>query len=216
MDVAVSGDRASCLTQRLGRSTYLFAIAQGFGTIAGLSPARLALARFKHECERKARRDTSGLIAALGHVNGDLYLRSAAHEDYITGGASLTAILVVAGHAYLAHVGSTAAYLSRNGTIVALTKEDAFELILTRSLGTQSNLEVTVCSFPLSDGDTLVLASRALSDLNEFERAADQSVAIVRYSAGPEPPFEPAPRRGRASAYRIAIATLVFFGLMSL
>jgi len=37
MDVAIRGDRASCLTLQLGANAWLFAVARGFGTIDGMA-----------------------------------------------------------------------------------------------------------------------------------------------------------------------------------
>lgn len=213
MEVAVSGDRGCVLSTRLGPSLYLFAVAHGFGSIDGSPPARLALQRLRADFERRARHNrlrraqmrpkaiTSALIAALSRVNGDLHLRSASHEDYITAGCSLTAALVIDERAYLAHVGTTAAYLAREGYVVGLTRADAFEVdgshILTRAIGTGSHLEVAVCSFTLSTGDALVLSGRRIRELDERRRLTEQllvgpshdgkdDLLIVRYEESEE------------------------------
>ncbi|MGZ3561422.1 MAG: PP2C family protein-serine/threonine phosphatase [Vulcanimicrobiaceae bacterium] len=190
MEVAVSGDRGCVLSTRLGPSMYLFAVAHGFGSIDGASPARLALHRLRTDFERRARHNrlrraqmrpkaiTSALISALSRVNGDLHLRSASHEDYITAGCSLTAALIIDDRTYLAHVGTTAAYLARDGYVVGLTREDVFEAdgprILTRAIGIGAHLEVAVCSFTLSTGDALVLSGRRIRVIDERRRLTEQ------------------------------------------
>ncbi|MDQ2679996.1 MAG: hypothetical protein M3Y21_03105 [Candidatus Eremiobacteraeota bacterium] len=224
MDIALKGDAGSCLNERLGGSIFLVAVADGFGTIGGESPARLVLRQFRFECARKLRRQrvrshkmiTAALIAVLNRVNSDIFRRSAAHDDYITGGASITAMLMVADHAYIAHIGRTAAYLSRDARVVRLTKEDTFEQILTRSIGTQPQLEVSFCAFPLCEGDAVILASHPLVDPAVFEQASNRSLAIVRYHTQPETASEPSGRSGVAAISRIAIATVLLFGLMSI
>ncbi len=224
MDIALRGDTGSCLNERLGQSAFLVAVADGFGTIGGESPARLALRQFRFECARKLRRRrtmyshkmlTAVLVGALSRVNGDLFRRSAAHDDYVTGGASLTATLVLSGHAYIAHIGRSAAYLWRDASVVQLTKEDTFESILTRSLGTQPHLEVSVCAFPLYDGDALILANRPLDDPMSFELAHNRSLAIVRYVAADQLAFEPSAGSTFPAICRITIATMLLFLLMS-
>ena len=53
MDVAIRGDRASCLTLQLGAQTWLFAVARGFGLIDGTAAAPSTLARIRNEFERR-------------------------------------------------------------------------------------------------------------------------------------------------------------------
>ncbi|HEY8297696.1 MAG TPA: hypothetical protein VIG32_06705 [Candidatus Baltobacteraceae bacterium] len=214
MEVAVSGDRGCVLSARLAPATYLFAVAHGFGTIDGEPPARVALGRLRGEFERRSRNDrlrrvqlrpkavTGALIGALARVNGDLYSRSASHDDYVTSGCSVTAALVIDARVYLAHVGSTAAYLSRDGYVVGLTKDDAFDAdglsVLTRAVGIEPHLEVAVCSFALTGGDALVLSGRRTRTSDDRRRLSEQLVwgpghagkddlLIVRYDAEVEP-----------------------------
>ena len=70
----------------------------------------------------RARTVAAMLGGVIARVNDELHARSASHEDYVTAGASLTAVLLLRERAYLAHVGSTAAYLARGGSVTALTK----------------------------------------------------------------------------------------------
>ncbi|HTU80729.1 MAG TPA: hypothetical protein VMF61_01280, partial [Candidatus Acidoferrales bacterium] len=55
MDVAIRGDRASCLTMQLGPRTWFLAVSRGFGTVDGLPIERALLARIRNECERRLR-----------------------------------------------------------------------------------------------------------------------------------------------------------------
>ncbi|HZZ65194.1 MAG TPA: hypothetical protein VFE17_06845 [Candidatus Baltobacteraceae bacterium] len=183
MDVAISGDRACCLTQELGDDTYLFAVASGFGMVEGQPCAPALLARLRGEFERRSRYGklrrseqrtkgvTTSILSAFARVNEDLHIRTASHEDYVTAGCSVTGVLLVEDRAYLAHVGSTAAYLARDGYVVALTKNDAFESsstpILTSALIAAPRVDVAVCSFALNEGDALVLAGKRLREADE-------------------------------------------------
>ncbi|HEY9085092.1 MAG TPA: hypothetical protein VIN40_04015, partial [Candidatus Tyrphobacter sp.] len=161
MDVAIRGDLASCLTLRLAPSTWVFAIARGFGEIDGVPIARAALARFEGECRRRTRGEArrrrllrsptaaSALCGALARVNGALYLRGAGHEDYVPSACSFSAVLVVQNRAYVAHAGSTAVYLVHQGDVLALTAGDAFEEdtappVLARALGIEPALSFAV------------------------------------------------------------------------
>lgn len=191
MDVAISGDRGSCLTQDLGPGTYLFAVAHGFGHVEGQPIAPAVLERLREDVQRRSRGDrlrrararsrdvTKVLGNAFERVNDEVHARTASHEDYVTAGCSLTGVVLVDDRAYLAHVGSTAAYLARDGRVVSLTKPDAFDAagvsVLTRAVGAAPSLEVGVCSFALSEGDALVLS------------AAGEQVLVARYT----PPAEP-------------------------
>ena len=103
MELAVSGDRGTTLGLALGGGAHVFAVADGFGNIDRVPAAAAALARLRAECERRATSErlrrtlqrpdaaSSLLLGALGRVNAELLVRSAAHEDYITAGCSVTA-----------------------------------------------------------------------------------------------------------------------------
>ncbi len=56
MNVAISGDRGSCVTRQLGPQTYLFAVANGFGFVEGEPIAGNVLDRLQNEMQRRARR----------------------------------------------------------------------------------------------------------------------------------------------------------------
>lgn len=169
MNVAVSGDRGCCLSQRLSDESYLFAVATGFGRIDGEPVASFALSNLRQRLQRapKPRAVAAMLGGIVARVNDELYARSASHEDYVTAGASMTAVLLLRERGYLAHVGSTAAYLARGGSVTALTKNDAFEdgfgrPVLIRALGLTRTLDMTVTAFALTPGDALVLAEHEL------------------------------------------------------
>ncbi|HEY9181455.1 MAG TPA: hypothetical protein VIO32_12100 [Candidatus Baltobacteraceae bacterium] len=194
MNVAVSGDRGSCLTQLLAPQTYLFAVANGFGHIEGEPIAGDVLGRLQSETQRRARRQKHSkniLTTAFARVNDEVHARTASHEDYVTAGCSATAVLLVDNRAYLAHAGSTGAYLARDGYVVSLTKSDAFEddgalPVLTRAIGVAPTIDVASCSFTLNEGDTLVLTGRRLRESDERRRLAECLTYGTDASAGGE------------------------------
>lgn len=205
MDVAIRGDRASCLSLQLGPRSWLFAIARGFGTVDGVAAAPAALERLRAECERRLRSERfrravdrvqaapTAVLAALARVNGDLFARSASHEDYVTAGCSITAALVVRGYACVIHTGGTAAYLAHNGEIIVLTGDDAlgeasFEL-LGRAFGASGSLDVSVSRVNFEAGDVMILIGHRLrgdvdrrSLISHVERAGqNEHLLIVRF-----------------------------------
>ncbi len=170
------------------------------------------------------------MLGVLSRVNGDIFSRSAAHDDYVTAGCSLTATLVVRGHAYVIHSGGTAAYLAHKGEVTSLTSEDAFESVtplLSRALGTASSLDVSVSSVAVDAGDVMILMGhrvrgevdrRALIAHVE-EAGANEHMLVVRFDDGDRAMDElvtavkpPVPADPRVQA---AVATFVFvFGLL--
>jgi len=222
MDVAVVGDRASSLSVRLGAQTYLFAVADGFGEIDGDPAAKRAVLKLRDGMERRARRERlrrngarpkvigDTLAGALREVNAHLQARSASHADYVTAATSVTALLVVDDRAFVAHAGSTSAYLVRRSRGVALTTSDTFcdesaLPVLTRALGLAPTIDLSVSSFSLNLADLLVLRTST----------GDRSL-IVRYDSA-----EPA-LRAQSMQYRVPPAvtalgaTVLFYALLCL
>ncbi len=186
MTLAIRGDQASCLSLQLGPRTWFLAVARGFGFVEGIATECALLARLRAECERRLRSArfrraidrpqaaATAMLAALTRVNSDLHARTASHDDYVTAACSLTAALVVHGRAYVIHAGTTAAYLARNGEVAALSGDDAFDEtrfpLLTRALGTDATLDVTVSSAVLDEGDVIILVGRRVR--GEVDRLA--------------------------------------------
>jgi len=216
VNVAVSGDRGCCISQRLSDESYLFAVATGFGRIDGEPVAAFALTNLRQRLQRapKPRSVEAMLGGVIARVNDELHARSASHEDYVTAGASMTAILLLRERAYLAHVGSTAAYLARGGSVMALTTNDAFEdgfgrPVLIRALGLARTLDMAVTAIALAPGDALVLA--------EHELPARAERLVVTFTGAPQAEV-PAPA-GAHSAQSIltgVLATAVFYAMLSI
>ncbi len=216
MNVAVTGDRGCCLSQQLSDQRYLFAVATGFGRIDGEPVASFALANLLRRMQRAhAPRSVAALLGGvIARVNDELYARSASHEDYVTAGASMTAVLFERERAYLAHIGSTAAYLGRGGSVLALTKTDAFEdgfgrPILIRALGLTRTLDMEVSAFALAPGDELVLAE------HELPTRAQRLVVTFTGAREAEVPA-PAGAHSAQSILTGVLATALFYAILSI
>jgi serine/threonine protein phosphatase PrpC len=187
MDVAIRGDRASCLSLQLSAHSWLFAVARGFGNVDGAATAQAALGRIRQECERRMRSEpfrramerpetaVTTLLGVLSKVNGQLFVRGAAADDYVVAGSSFTAALIVRGEAYVLHAGGTAAYLARRGEVRTVTSDDSLhedgcQGVLSRALGIASTLDVSVTRVPFSAGDVMILITHRVR--GEVDRRA--------------------------------------------
>ncbi len=206
------------LAENFAPNVALLAVADGFGIVGkGLPTAAVALTTIRDYLRRRqrhgafgARRATPGhlralLLAALDHANAKLFTLSGSNEDFVAGGTSVTAVLVVGYQAYVAHVGDARAYLSRLGRVESLTADDAIfsddahggattsvpakpltRGLLWRSLGTQHKLEVSIANVELLAGDELVLCTDGvhrrietdeIGEILERSQSASEAVA---------------------------------------
>lgn len=196
MGVALTGDRAARLTVALGSGAQLMAVAEGFGRIDGVPVANAALQRLRiaFERPRRSRRlaralarpenATALLAGAIARLNDEIFARGASHADYVAAGCSITAVLMIPGYAIAAHLGATAAYLSRGGRSRALTSQhviaDLPVRMLTRALGVQPRCDATMATFAIEDGDTLVLTDSTNRRLIERQFGRDDAEGVAR------------------------------------
>ncbi|MGA2759097.1 MAG: hypothetical protein ABSF08_02095 [Candidatus Cybelea sp.] len=183
MTLAIRGDRTSCLSLQLGSGTWLLAVARGFGQMGGLPIESALLARLRSECQGRMRSPlfrraiarpqaaATAMLAVLARVNGSLYANTANHDDYVTAAASLTAVIVVQGLAYVIHAGATAAYLARGGAIAPLCNDDVMEErpipVLARAFAAAPVLDVGISNVSLIPGDAIVLLGRRIAGASE-------------------------------------------------
>lgn len=218
MEVAVGSDLGiwqkqqsdAYLSESLAPNVTLLGVADGFGVIGrGTPTAHLALATVRDFLRRRQRRGAFGartstpshlrslLLTALDHANARLFAQSGSHEDFVGSGASLTTVMVVGHHAFVAHVGDSRAYLLRLGRLEPLTTDDEIfseagvgsmktsipakplmRGLLWRSLGTQPKLEVSIFHYELLAGDQLVLCTDGIHrciDADEIGDALDSA-----------------------------------------
>jgi serine/threonine protein phosphatase PrpC len=139
------------------------------------------------------------LLQAIRRANAAIHQRAA--ENMLRNGMGTTCVAAVlrGSMAYIANVGDSRAYLVRNGQVKQISQDHSWVYeqvraglltedqarthaqrnVITRSLGTQVEVEVDVFQEQLQEGDTLVLCSDGLSGLisdEELRRIVDQFV----------------------------------------
>jgi serine/threonine protein phosphatase PrpC len=240
VDVAIRGDRASCLSLQLGPRSWLFAVARGFGTVDGVAAAPAMLERLRTECERRLRTERfrravdrvqaapTAVLGALARVNGEIFARSASHADYVTAGCSITIAVIVRGYACVIHAGGTAAYLAHQGEISVLTGDDALSEaaneLLGRALGASSSLDVSVSSVTFDAGDVMILMGhRVRGDVDRralvshVERAGEnEHLLVVRFDEGDRAIEELGTRNVPVVVYRPHVGTQIVLFLSAL
>jgi len=224
MDVAVGSELGiwqrqnddAHVSESIAPNVTFFGVADGFGALGrGVPTASLALGAVRDFVRRRQRLGAFGarsispssvralLLSALDYANARLYSQSGSHEDFVAGGTSLTAVLIVGHHAFVGHVGDARAYLLRLGRLEPLTVDDAMftdavasaksslparprvRSLLWRSLGTQAKLEASIAHVELLAGDQLVLCTDgihrcvALEEIGEALLHGDSSSDVV-------------------------------------
>lgn len=168
------------IAEAIAPGVELLAVAQGFGAVRGRNTPDAALSKLRDLLRRShANRGNwqTALTDALSQVNAHIFARSGNGADRVGAGTSLTAALTAGGTAMVAHVGRTRAYVQRDDRLLPLTADDEIDNshwlqprtnvptealarhLLTRSLGTQPTLEMSVGAFRLLHGDVLILAT---------------------------------------------------------
>jgi len=180
----------------------LLIVADGMGGhLGGEVASRMAvelISRAYYEDESDAVR---ALRKALEEANRRIYEASLADDALVGMGTTCTALALVGGTAFVAHVGDSRLYLVRNGDIYLMTEDHSavMELvkqgiitmdearhhadknIILRALGTHPQVEVSMWEEPLSirAGDRYLLCSDGLYDLVE-DSEIRQGVASAR------------------------------------
>jgi protein phosphatase len=143
------------------------------------------------------------LLKAFETANRKIY-DQARKNPHLTGmGTTCTAIVVVNGLAYSAHVGDSRAYLIRGADIYCMTEDHSATMemvkngmitlaearsheernVILRAMGTRSELEVACWStpFPMRGDDRILLCSDGL-----YEQIEDQELASIARTRAPE------------------------------
>jgi serine/threonine protein phosphatase PrpC len=160
----------------------LYAVADGMGGARGGAVASsLALDRL----EEQFRSGKGSLAELIRSANRAVFERSISDRKVSGMGTTLTAATVDDEGAHLGHVGDSRAYLLRAGALRQLTDDHtlvnrmvkAGEItpqeagthphrnVLTRSVGTEPEVDVDVEDVPLIDGDRLLLCSDGLTGM---------------------------------------------------
>jgi protein phosphatase len=192
----------------IGQGVVLLAVAEGFGAVRGQAAPQVAVSAVRDALRHRVRADgrdaRAALLSAFASANARVFAHSGSHDDFVASGASISAALIVGDRAHIAHVGTTRAYLCRDGALSVLTTDDELSGdawqsawtgvptealaggVLTRTLGTQATLDATVTNVRLHDGDALVLATagfhKAIGDdeIAYALRAAESSESVTQ------------------------------------
>ena len=165
----------------------LFAVADGMGGAkAGEVASRLAVEALDELVDREAddgEEAEASLARAAGEANRRIFT-AAGDDGSLSGmGTTLTALLIRGEHGHLAHIGDSRAYLLRGGELKQLTEDHSLvaemvregrlttegaaahpmRSVLSRALGTESEVEVDLLEVELRADDVLLLCSDGLS-----------------------------------------------------
>lgn len=174
-------------SEQLARKGILVIVADGMGGHEGGEVASELAVRMVSEGYAAAETDPeAALVQAFQAANGEIFHLARRHRQLAGMGTTCTAVAVVNGMAYSAHVGDSRAYLVRGDRIYRMTEDHSATMalvreglltmqeardhdqrnVILRAMGTRPELEVATwdAPFALRPGDRLVLCSDGLHD----------------------------------------------------
>jgi serine/threonine protein phosphatase PrpC len=134
------------------------------------------------------------LQLAVLKANTSVYETQKLRSDCRGMGSTLTVLTFLNGHYYVAQVGDSRAYLYRNSALNQLTRDHSlvwplFDIshhpqknLITRSIGTQPQVEADLQKGPALEGDVFLLCSDGLTDV-----LSDRDILHVLSSADKSP-----------------------------
>ncbi len=191
--------------QLLAAKGLFYAVADGMGGHAsGQIASELALKTIIRSYYSDFSEDTAqSLEVAFKAANKYIYDVGRNIPERSGMGTTCTAVVILEGKLYIAHVGDSRAYMIRNGEIRqltqdhswvaeqvqrgAMTEEEAmmspFRNVITRSLGVTPDVEVDLSKEELEQGDVILLCSDGLSgfvsDAEMLEIVSEASPAVA-------------------------------------
>ena len=171
----------------------VFVVADGMGGAqAGEVASRLAVEAFEQGLPDSGSPEER-LADRVREANRRIHELSHADDERHGMGTTLTAAYVDDSHLAIAHVGDSRAYLFRDGELRRLTQDHSLvgELvrkgklteeqaeehpqrsIITRALGPEPSVEVDTWSYPVRDGDIVLLCSDGLTSMITEEKIAE-------------------------------------------
>jgi len=130
---------------------------------------------------------TKTLSECFTEANKRILEKSASEVDLAGMGTTCTTLVIRRGHAFLAHVGDSRAYVLRNGDLIQLTEDHSLvgemvrsgilsnedaqnhpkRNVITRSLGTHEDLspDFPATPYTIAEGDAFVLCSDGLTSM---------------------------------------------------
>ncbi len=171
----------------------VFVVADGMGGAqAGEVASRMAVDAFEHELPDSGSPEER-LAERIREANRQIYDVSRSHKEHEGMGTTVTAAYVDDTDLAIAHVGDSRAYLFRDGELTRLTQDHSLveELVrrgklteeqaaehpqrsvITRALGPEATVEVDTWSYPVRDGDVLLLCSDGLTSMINQQQIAE-------------------------------------------
>ncbi len=169
----------------------LFAVADGMGGVSGGALAsKLALQTLAdvYCAGSKGQGIPARLRDALREANQRVFEEAENRPEYYGMGTTVSALALHGSNAYVAHVGDSRVYLGRKGeplhqvthdhSLVAeqlrsgiITEEEArshsLKNLITRAVGTKEDVKIDLFTFPVKEGDTILLCSDGLCGVVE-------------------------------------------------
>lgn len=181
----------------------LFAVADGMGgQAAGEVASSLLVETLREELLPVPRIGEEELCRGVLRANERILREAELHPERRGMGTTATVLHIEGGVAWWAHVGDSRLYLSRRGRLQQVTRDHSYveELVsrgelteeearnhpqknmLLRAVGVEGDLSVDTGSFPLEQGDVLLLATDGLTNM-----VGDESIGKVLRENGEEP-----------------------------
>ncbi|MCC6488570.1 MAG: Stp1/IreP family PP2C-type Ser/Thr phosphatase [Candidatus Hydrogenedentes bacterium] len=199
--------------QTLNDRGILLAVADGMGGVSGGDFAsRLALQTLAEEYYTRRESTTPARLSeSVSQANRRIFQEAENHPEYYGMGTTMSAILILGDHAYIAQVGDSRVYLLRKSeriwqitddhSLVAeqvrngyISEQEArthsLKNLITRAVGTKEAVTVDLFAVQLKQGDTLLICSDGLSNVvedNELAKAmsdGDSLQAVARVLVG--------------------------------
>ena len=173
----------------------LFAVADGMGGAqAGEVASRLAASVFREFREADELPPAERVAAIIQEANRRIYERARSDTEASGMGTTMTAALVAGERVAIGHVGDSRAYRLRNGQLEQLTEDHSLvadlvrsgrltpeeadthpqRSVITRALGTDSEVDVDSFAVEAEPGDVFLLCSDGLTTM-----VADEEIVAV-------------------------------------
>ena len=164
----------------------LFVVADGMGGhLAGDVASATAVETIKRSSEEQPPSEPSTLEAYVRAANKAIWEKALADAQLQGMGTTCTLLFLDGATAHIAHVGDSRAYLLRDGEFSQLTEDHTLvermvregklerteaarhpqRSIITRALGVESDVEVDLSTFEVTEGDRVLLCSDGLSSM---------------------------------------------------
>jgi PPM family protein phosphatase len=164
----------------------LFAVADGMGGAqAGEVASRLAAAAFREYHDADRLQPAERVEAIIKEANRRIYERARTDSEASGMGTTVTAAILTNGRVSIGHVGDSRAYRVRDGEIEQLTEDHSLvadlmrsgrltpeeadahpqRSVITRALGTDSDVDVDMVTVDVEPGDLFLLCSDGLTTM---------------------------------------------------